>query len=466
MNYNTDQINALANGLTDLVCAGLAEAHKSGQAPTIGQVEQDMRELLRQIGQQALGQCLSQADSTPVSEQPCACGCTLHYQRRREAKVLSVFGWVTYRRSYYAGCACGRGYAPLDKQFGLEPGHVTSGLAALLGQAGVELPFEHSQKWLKAYLLFEVSENTIRQETERFGALQQVRETELQKRSQDEAYLQERLRTTTVRPGRLYGSVDAAKVRMLTEEKAENAEKWRDLKVGCWYTAECVSPTYGSARQRAKHARGERVYRAMGMRYYADMLEAEKFGKLFWATGCQALADLAQELVFVCDGAVWIWNLVTHYYPQAKQIVDWYHAVERLEQLAPLAFADPAQRQAWLERVSDALWEGRVEEVVQACTQVAQHSHLTEAHQAVTYFSNNLARMRYADFRQQGYLIGSGTVESGCKQIVTQRLKCAGAQWSETGAIQTAKARAAWLSDEWPALCQARQQISALPLAA
>jgi hypothetical protein len=30
--------------------------------------------------------------------------------------------------------------------------------------------------------------------------------------------------------------------------------------------------------------------------------------------------------------------------------------------------------------------------------------------------------MRYADYRQAGYLIGSGTVESSCKQIVTQRL--------------------------------------------
>jgi hypothetical protein len=57
--------------------------------------------------------------------------------------------------------------------------------------------------------------------------------------------------------------------------------------------------------------------------------------------------------------------------------------------------------------------------------------------------------MDYAHFRKQGYLIGSGTVESGCKQIGTMRLKRSGAQWLEEGARWVAKARAVWLSGTW-----------------
>jgi len=53
-------------------------------------------------------------------------------------------------------------------------------------------------------------------------------------------------------------------------------------------------------------------------------------------------------------------------------------------------------------------------------------------------------------------------VESGCKQIVTQRLKRPGAQWTVDGAVRTAKARAAWLSGQWETLCTQR---AALPLA-
>ena len=57
--------------------------------------------------------------------------------------------------------------------------------------------------------------------------------------------------------------------------------------------------------------------------------------------------------------------------------------------------------------------------------------------------------MRYAQFRASGYLIGSGVIESGCKQIVSQRLKLPGAQWNLDGAILTAKARAVWISGHW-----------------
>jgi hypothetical protein len=82
---------------------------------------------------------------------------------------------------------------------------------------------------------------------------------------------------------------------------------------------------------------------------------------------------------------------------------------------------------------------------------------------AISYFTNNQKRMDYACFRLQGYFIGSDTVESAGKQIVGLRLKRAGARWTETGAIATAKARAAWLSDQWDVLAA---RLVALSLAA
>ncbi|VAW34678.1 hypothetical protein MNBD_CHLOROFLEXI01-685, partial [hydrothermal vent metagenome] len=68
----------------------------------------------------------------------------------------------------------------------------------------------------------------------------------------------------------------------------------------------------------------------------------------------------------------------------------------------------------------------------------------------------------YVYFREQGYMIGSGTIESGCKQIGTMRLKRSGAHWTETGAILVGKARAAWLSGQWDSLTSHYRQ---LPLA-
>ena len=65
-------------------------------------------------------------------------------------------------------------------------------------------------------------------------------------------------------------------------------------------------------------------------------------------------------------------------------------------------------------------------------------------------------------YLRPGYKIGSGPVESGCKQIVTQGLKRGGDQWHVAGANQTTKVRAVWLSGNWEQLCVRRDQ---LPLA-
>jgi hypothetical protein len=231
------------------------------------------------------------------------------------------------------------------------------------------------------------------------------------------------------------------------------------MKVGCFYKVEPISQSQHTQRHRHKQAMGHQALRAKDMRYFCDIAEADDFAPLLWATGCQVHADLAAEILFVCDGAKWIWCLIETYDPQAIQILDWYPAEERLEKVAQDLFPTD-QAQAWLATVLTAMWEGNTTFVIAACESLAAKSEI--AAQALTYFRNNAHRMPYHKFREQGSMIGSGTVESGCKQIVTQRLKRAGAQWNLQGARLTAKARAAWLSGDWEDLCSRRDQ---LPLA-
>jgi hypothetical protein len=465
MNYNTEDIQRIAQEVARLVQEGLLQKQAESQAgETMAEFEFAFRDTLRQIGAEAIGIFLSGLQQTPENEIACECGGRLHYQRMRPAVTTTVFGKVVYTRAYYAGCSCRQGVAPLDKTYGLEAGAISSGLAQLMALAGIAFSFEESEKWLKEFLLFEVSENSIRSETQQMGLLQQKSEEADIQSSQNEQVLQARLREEKQTPKRLYGSLDAAKVRIEPRarkgEPVPEHEDWRDMKVGCWYQAEAVSVSRQSSRQRRKAQREGTVFRTTQQNYYCDISHVDQFGKLVWATGCRATADLGAELVFVCDGAAWIWDLVAHYYPNAVQIVDWYHAEDRLKRLADAIFPSPSQRQQWLTQVVESLWQGQVEEVILACKRLA--SKYDEARQALTYFSNNSQRMRYNVFRAQGYLIGSGTIESACKQIVTQRLKRSGAQWGVEGAVLTAKARAAWLSGTWRSLCQKRAR---LPLA-
>ena len=463
MKYNIEKINQIGQLVAEVVEEALNPA---GQAESlIGAVELAMRESLLAIGRSALKHFLEKASGERETEIECACGGQLKYQRRRAATIWSVFGKVVYKRAYYAGCACGQGCAPVDRRYGIEPGKVTAGLARLIALSGIKEAFDEGRKWLKEYLLFEISENTVRAETQKMGELQRQADADLVKETQDEAGLQKREQSQPVAPEILYGSIDAAKVRIEPrqekEKSVENREIWRDLKVGCWYEGEVVPTHQQSVRQKDKLQHEGVVLRAKNKKYFCDIEQAEQFGKLLWATGCAAGADRARILVFICDGAVWIWNWIAHYFPNAIQIVDWYHAADRLKRIAEEVFSNLEERQTWLKDVTEDLWQGRVELVIEACCLLKKKSNW--ARQSLIYYGNNIERMRYAQFRASGFMIGSGIIESGCKQIVSQRLKLPGAQWSLDGAILIAKARAAWMSGDWQKLVSAR---SLLPLAA
>lgn len=452
MKFSTEMLQRL----TQLFVAEL-KVHFADQ-PEIGiaQVESETREMLRELGASSLSTFLQeQDDAYPQAEIRCSCGEPANYQYRRSAQTLSVFGWVSYRRAYYLCPSCHQGTMPLDRRMGLEPGKVSAGLAPLLAMGGTRDSFGEAAQEVKRYLLLDVSENTVRKETQTFGQLQMAREEAWIAESQDAEVYRERHRTASERPTRLYGTLDGAHAPMQTE--------WREMKVGVWFDVETIPREQVAAYRRARV--GEMgALRAKNITYYCDIQEAKEFGSLVWATGCQRNADLAQELVFIADGAAWIWNLVGLYYPQAVQIVDWYHAEEYLEAVSRAAFAgNPEGGSAWLEPTRTALWEGQVEEVIAACRQFEDHSQAQlEAHKAINYFAHNRERMDYARFRAAGYMIGSGTVESGCKQIVSQRLKLPGARWLVEGARATAKARAVYLSGQWDELSTLR---SNLPLA-
>ena len=244
--------------------------------------------------------------------------------------------------------------------------------------------------------------------------------------------------------------MDATKVHT-DEKRSADDNGWRDLKVGAWFVTEAKPP---------QQPEDPWDVEAREISYFCDILEAEKLGPLLWATGFQRRALKAQELIFLGDGAEWIWNLVGEYFPQAVQIVDWFHAVEHLTPLAQAAFADEEEAHLWHEQVRTHLWEGQVDGVIAACTALVAAGKGGEvARKTAAYFSNNRQRMNYTNYRGKGYQIGSGTIESGCKQIGTQRMKVPGATWSLEGARRTAKARAALLSGQWDYLTARREHL-------
>jgi hypothetical protein len=410
----------------------------------IDELEQGIREDLVALGNAVMGEVLSSYDEqVNGSAEKCECGGCTKRQLRRSASLLSVFGWLTYTRGYYHCGNCGkRGYR-LDAGQGIRAGQASRGMPRLMGMAGVTSSFAEAREQLLDYLLVSVSPNTIRKETYAAGRRQAARETQEREESQQVESLQQREQHLAGqnRLARVYGSMDGA--------QAPTTIGWREVKSLAWYQSR---HRYGHPDQ----------LQAAEIEYRSEIAQSEEFGQLLWASALGYQADRAREVVFVCDGAPWIWKIVEQYFPDAVQIVDWYHACSYLTEIAHAAFTDQDAAQHWLEQTKSFLWQGDMQEVLGAC-QAYQADPQTSAAatKAITYYSNNRQRMNYPVYRQMGYFCGSGTVESACKQIVTARLKKSGARWLPENATLTAKARAAYLSGS-----QSWRPLFELPLAA
>ncbi|MBM3190971.1 MAG: ISKra4 family transposase [Chloroflexi bacterium] len=421
-----------------------------GSPRSVSEMERRIREALLGLGRFLLNAWLAlQEGPYPAQRIACRCGAEAEYLSKRDAVLLTMLGRVTYQRAYYLCPRCHHGCCPLDERLGLRPGEMSAELESLVGMTGALMTFAKGSDLFEQLTLTSISPQSMDTATQAMGAEMMRVEEEWLQASEDGLAL--RAQERAPKDGRrLYAALDATKVHTHEQQGAED-EGWRDLKVGAWFVTDAPPPQRPEA---------EWDIRAEQISYFCDFAEAKQFGKLLWATGIQRQALRASELVVLGDGAEWIWNLAHDNYPEATQIVDWFHAAERLGEVAKAAFQDPDAQRKWRDRARELLWEGKTSQVIQSCQLLVEGSRgQEEARQAVTYFTNNASRMDYATYRSKGYQIGSGTIESGCKQLGIQRMKVPGATWNLEGARLTAKARAAFLSNQWEILATRREYL-------
>ncbi len=162
--------------------------------------------------------------------------------------------------------------------------------------------------------------------------------------------------------------------------------------------------------------------------------------------------DRADRWIAVFDGGAGLEDwLVTNFGRVEAVILDFYHAAEHLGDLAKAwhgagTEAATAQHEAWSHRLK---YEGgaAVLTELRALDGDGRPAAREVLRETVTSFENQVHRMDYPSSVARGWQIGSGPVESACKTVVGQRLKCAGMRWGEEGLRWRMSLRALFLSE-------------------
>jgi hypothetical protein len=206
-------------------------------------------------------------------------------------------------------------------------------------------------------------------------------------------------------------------------------EGWKELKVGLVGTVIADEPASSdeapSVHTTAPH-------------YCAVLGDGSAFTPVLLNLARRTGFQQATRSCITADGAAWIWNLADAYFPDSLQIVDDDHARPHLSLAAQALFPDrPAHANAWFRAHTDDLFDGSLKPIVAELEQAGLAD-------SAAYFQTHQARMDYAHFQDEGYPIGSGSVESEVKRF-KHRLDGPGMYWSRQGAEHMIRIRAAVL---------------------
>jgi hypothetical protein len=221
-----------------------------------------------------------------------------------------------------------------------------------------------------------------------------------------------------------------------------------------WKEVKLVS--VAAVEQHLNPTSGELEVKLSQQSYRAGLWDAATFAIQQWAETERRGIPKAKRLACVADGAAWIWQLVLMCFSPCFEILDWWHASQRLWTIANATCASSAQATAWVEQQQKLWAEGNLLACFHQVRLLYPRGQLLPdpVRQAILYLFHQRKRMRYAEFRQLGLPIGSGTVESACKVVVQARMTQAGMRWSRTGAQAMLALRCVLLSDYWQHACR------------
>lgn len=399
---------------------------------TAAEREEQAHRLGRRVGRMAAEAGLNEHAAQLAT--PCCCGCRMKGHDRRRISVKGLDGELCLRRRRFRCRRCSRTVCPADalQQCGCH--RVTRPLGKRVCQLATVEHFTHMPQLLFDQHGVQMSHEEILELVHDVGS--QAEALRLAEAEHWRTSDRTRWPAAKFRPRRIYVSCDGIMYcTNLREPDPHHPGKqrliWQQMKVGCVYWQD----DQGRWHKRMVWGRES----------------PQQFGASLYRLACECGYREAEEKIFAADGADWCWDIHLRYFNDAAGILDWYHASEHVWQTAKI-LKPAAAASAWVDQAQAVLRDAGGGGLV---TWLQQQRPGTRGNKRkaldglIRYVSLHKQWMKYPQYRQRGWQIGTGMMEATCKQLVGIRLKGPGMHWSERGALAVTALRAQSLNENW-----------------
>ena len=375
-----------------------------------------------------------------------------HLEKRhknRPLQVQTLFGEIGIVRNYYHHVPSGTGRCPLDESIGLVDA-LSPAMARLMCRAAAKSSsYSEASADLHAYAGVEIQVRAFDRLVNRVAPTL----------TEAAATLAPAAESASIPV--FYASIDGTGVPMRGSElkgrtgrQPDGSAKTRESKLGCVFT------------QSVTDEEGQPLRDPGSSSYIGTFAGCDAAGALLRQEALRRGLSRSSQVVFLGDGAAWVWNCARNYFPGSVEILDFFHASEYVRQLADALFgpqsADASHyRKVWTDQMKETNPDAMVEQARGLLKETLTLSPqcVEDAQGAIDYLENQAKRTRYGDYRAKGYFIGSGVIEAGCKSVVGRRLKQSGMFWSESGAENLLALRCLVLGPHFDAAWSARREI-------
>ena len=426
----------------------------------LGFIEEHVRQAALQL------QCLivqkAMQDKANQTDEKCPdCQGSLSHKKRRVPRWVDAYcGKVKLLRTHGWCLHCEQWIFPADRVLGLRQDSTASPLVQEMCALLVsKMPAEQAEALCLRLTGRSLSRSTLAREAQRQG---EDAITVRQRLVEAPVHLPPASKTKAARVGgqppepfTLVIQIDAWNIRERDHWGQTAKMRRRQQKVERWhwvYTATCFRlnhrVTKGRFKTKLRAIITERSY--VATRSGVEPLMKQ----LYFEARARGLAQ-AQRVLVIADGAVWIWNLVEDRFKDAIQRLDLYHANTYLWAVAnEMQGAGSPEARRW---VKPLLKQIRNDQVANVITQLAElkpqlaAAATKAADKAIEYYQNNQKRMKYKQARQRKEPVGSGAIESTCRQLQCRMKRC-GQFWSTRGDEALLCLEMFWRNERWELL--------------
>ncbi len=432
--------------------AGLGESVRaSGQ--NLGHLEEVLMTQTRELSRRALEEAAQvKADATPPS---CACcGAPLWRVGGSHARTFETrFGPVTIKRTRGWCRHCKKWRFPADAALGLEDtAGYSPGVQEIAALAVSKLPVAEASAVIERLTGVRLPRATLDREARRQGERAREQREHLDRQMQTPEGRVQQIRELQLElplaPFTLVIELDAWNIRERDQWGKSEARRAAGEEPGRWhwvYGATCLRLS-----QRGETAGGRPLILSRG--YVMTRGGIDVLRDQIRAEASRHGLGRAADVLIVADGAAWIWNLADDRFPQARQRLDAYHAKQHLWAVADALHGagTPAAR-AWVTPLLDRLDRSEALQVITDLRDVLptlDPARQDIVQREINYLDSHRQRMDYASGKQRGEPIGSGAMESTCRQYQC-RFKRPGQFWTKTGDEALMCLETFWRNARW-----------------